>query len=112
MELNTLDTCTYVMNCLPGLIGGMLASIFLSLLIAGCVSNGFENEKHSGLALKISLPICFLFTLMVALIPTHQRILEVKIAKIKDELVNKENVNKIGAEIELIVKKLNEKYLK
>jgi hypothetical protein len=50
--------------------------------------------------------------LVIDLVPTHDKILKLKLSKIKNEAVTKENVDQGITEVKRILKKFEKKYLK
>jgi len=116
--MSWLDISTYIeMN------GGAFILWFIMTAFALIVSASvyFENARErtsEGVEpskLYVRVPFFISLSLFVVavvwLMPTHEKILEVKIAKIKNEAVNKENIDKGIDTLERIGKKLECKYL-
>lgn len=107
--MSWLDISTYLVQngtaCL--VIFGMSSFVF---------HFAFSSCAHEGnLARNLpSLIIAFVFANIigvVTLIPSHERVMAVKIERIKNEAVNKDNIQKGVETLERIGKKLECKYL-
>ena len=110
---NWLDITTFLAYGTPVffgmvILGILMATAFLALLNAVFA---WDITEHKSIVIT-SIVAWALICVGAACIPTHDRILEVKIAKIKNEIVTGENVNKTIDEIGNILKKLEHKYLK
>lgn len=113
--MNLLDIFTYFVNQTPTAI----LLIFLCTIpyIGLCAvfldskpySHRYDEEETVKFIINsikwFSLPCVLIFIL--TMLPTHGRILDLKISKIKNEAVNSDNVQKI----ENVLKKLECKYL-
>ncbi|MCP3684561.1 MAG: hypothetical protein GY861_17990 [bacterium] len=108
--MSWLDVSTYLINNL-----GLALFLLCMFMLLSFFTWAFEYERTSdknlaNRTLQITVPISF-FIFFAALLPSHDRILAVKIARIKNEAVNKENVTKGVETLERIGKKLECKYL-
>lgn len=109
--MNWLDISSYI-----GLsIGATLTVMFIGMFATGIIT-GITAAESSSNSKAFLYPLCcgifFTIVLMVAtMLPTHNKILQLKISKIKNEAVNKENVTKGIDTLERIGKKLECKYL-
>jgi len=117
--MNWLDISTYIhMN-----LGSAVFAFFLSVISAGmftgmrCDNSTFRDlkvdDKNHFIVQNFKWSFCVLIVgaLFVGFLPTHDRILQVKIAKIKNEALTQANLNKGVEAIERITQKLECKYL-
>ncbi len=111
MNFNWLDWSTYFVNNSIGLVigffVGLLAALFTVLIVGDSKMSGWKQATaclSSGLSTWLVVS-----TLM--LLPSHDKILAVKLSKIKNEAVTKENIDKGVEHIERVLKKLETKYL-
>lgn len=125
--MNWLDVTTYIgMNFADFIMATMAFTILMPVLAFLRVTNRLEaneeykktdwskrdaiwNKEMCSECLRL-IPLAIILALIV-FIPTHQKALEVKIAKIKNETVNKENVTKGVETLERIGRKLECKYI-
>jgi len=118
--MNWLDVSTYIhMN-----LGAVIAAFFFGAVIAGffvaarCDTDAYRALKNDDEQFSFGIrnfkwvfgPI-LICTIFISFLPTHDRILEVKIAKIKNEALTQANLNKGVEAVERITKKLECKYL-
>lgn len=108
--MDWLDISTYlVLNGEPVIIVFTLACIVSFAVIMMCLEDG-TNLKKPAIILSGAAIIAMLGA-STSMIPSHNKILEVKIERIKNEAVNKENIDKGIETLERIGKKLECKYL-
>ena len=112
-----LDISTYfMMNGVCNIIGSLAISSLFFIISFLCYLDHkiYNNElKFEGKYIKIPV-ILLLITMLLAstsLIPTHDKMFELKIAKIKNEAVTQQNLNSGIDEIKRISRKLECKYL-
>ena len=132
--MNILDLTTYI-NLYAGKAIGSIFILFLIFIVLGFASlplvikktarlrekypdyterSDIETEMfsdHGAKFLRLFLAIGLPIGLIVGLLPSHDRILSVKIEKIKNEAVTEENLRQGVEVIERIGKKLECKYL-
>lgn len=114
-----LDISTYFQMYITGsfmlcFIGSCLVSLMIMLFLGSSTDMSpaeyFEQPKVLR-TLIILITTLTLLSTIVGSLPTHDRIFELKISKMKNELVTKDNVNKGLDHIERIAEKLECKYL-
>ena len=107
--MDWLDVSTYVVQNVAGFFCFLGAGVFVGLILGGMI--GEAIGKKAGL--YVFCGVVGLSAMMGAfsLVPTHDKILAVKIAKIKNEAVTEENLRQGVEVIERIGKKLECKYL-
>lgn len=111
--MSWLDVSTYIylhsgsLAATTGLASVVILVLMSTLTVGEYEDHGFKKLK-SGFIL---IGLIWFAVSFFALMPTHQKILAVKIARIKNEAVSKENVTKGVETLERIGKKLECKYL-
>lgn len=108
MEWSVVDIFTYLVA--PQTFGFGVAGLIIAVITIGIMADCGKLEESPWL---IGLSGLFVFSLifLFGLLPTHNRILRVKVAKIKNEAVTSENVDSAVDTIERLGKKLECKYL-
>lgn len=119
--MNWLDISTYIGNNLNSALVDFLiymASLILFYLLSYMVIDlefyGDDRRKKLNFLLRTTRKVyifIFLFALTTGLFPTHEKVLAVKLSKIKNEIVTKDNFKKSADGLERIGKKLECKYL-
>lgn len=107
--MNWLDITTYLgMHAKGALILFLIMVLLFSppFIVAFAEEEEGEHKKW----IKAFL-IIYIALLSISIIPTHDKILQLKISKIKNEAVNKENITKGVETLERIGEKLECKYL-
>jgi len=111
--MNWLDVTTYMDQVLGHMILATLSVIGVAcifILVANTYYQ-YDNEKTPVSQIKkISLTIWALLMIWCT-VPTHDMILKVKLSKIKNEVVTKENINAGVERIDAMLKKLECKYI-
>jgi len=110
MEWNWLDISTYLMPSV-GILGGGIFFLAIISLLCGLVGNDITDGEGVRVGATVFFLMFIVILLPLALMPTHGRILKLKIAKIKNETVTQENLEKGVQTLERIAKKLECKYL-
>lgn len=108
--MNWLDISTYlVLNGGPVIAAMAVCSVASFVAIIATSAEGGDVK----MAMKIVFPSSLIAILAcsTSLLPSHNKILEVKIERIKNEAVNKDNIDKGIETLERIGKKLECKYL-
>lgn len=105
-----LDISTYLsLNAAPT-IAVLIITLIISVAIYFDCKACEEDPRQPLFALFICGSIIMTASLFF-LLPTHGKLLEVKIERIKNGAVNKDNINKSVEALERITKKLECKYL-
>lgn len=108
MDYNYLDYTSFFIHNIGGSFATLVIGLFIILVyIAGCESEDTPISK------KVVFIVClfFLFFALLWMIPTHDKVLELKISKIKNEAITKENINKSVDKFTEVIEKLECKYL-
>jgi len=112
--MSWLDISTYLALSHWGVVlilSGLFSGLILTLFLAVCDAEfDFKPKRLIPGAIFLWLLITVGFT-ACELMPTHQRMVKLKIAKIKNEAFNQANVDKGIETLERISKKLECKYL-
>lgn len=111
--MSWLDISTYIIQNSRSVCG---VTFIISVIVATMLATQTvgEYKEHGFKKFKPAfwfLFLVWLFFVIGSLAPTHDKILAVKIARIKNEAVSKENVTKGVETLEWIGKKLECKYL-
>lgn len=112
--MSLLDIGTYIALCLGGGIAVLLIAALTGVALALVTCEVILEEPMQEKARKtlfIAWLVVSLLLFVAVLFPSHDRILKVKIARIKNEMVTQQNINKGAAEIIRVVEKLECKYL-
>lgn len=110
-EFNWLDVTSFIVN--EGKTFVFIFAVFAVILIMITIPLSGEGLLKTRNAVIVSLAggLMLLLLGLTSFIPTHEKILQVKIEKIKNEAVSKENIDKGIGHIERVLKKLEVKYL-
>ena len=125
MNWNIIDIGTYltVSHAFLALVFGFLVPSMLAFISIGMIFDSWEWKYHKDdkadntkerLIIKRTVISILIFSIscgLVALCPTHEIMLKVKIAKIKNELVTDKNLNATAETLERIAERLECKYL-
>ena len=118
MEWTWLDISTYVFQNIGGFVlGWVICVIVCSVTVAVYKENKHWREKEGivpSRLYRVAIVFSILFMLVssaLGFMPTHNKILEIKIERIKNEAVSKENIDKGLDTLERVGKKLECKYL-
>jgi len=111
-----LDLTTYFYQNVIHVIFGFFVVMFISFATAVTMaqSNNIYDEKSFLEVIKKCVRIGLLVSALGAIIgflPTHDKMLKLKLSKITNETVTEENVNKGIDEVQRVIKKLEDKYL-
>jgi len=107
MEL--LDVTTYIVHR-----SAALAMCIATFILIGGAFTAFcfeECSKKAGIVAIFTVAASLLITCSLILMPSHKRILKVKVERIINEAVNKQNITKGVETLERIAKNLECKYL-
>jgi hypothetical protein len=87
------------------LISGLLLGLVVGFMAT------LNQAENMNLPWRSVLTVGLVIATIFAFLPTHDKILDLKISKIKNEAVSQENINKGVDEIKRISRKLECKYL-
>lgn len=112
MDFNWLDLTTYFANNGFGIVvfTATVGLVSLSLLMP-LIIDDFISLKTSVISFVSATLTAFVVSSVICLMPSHEKILEVKIEKIKNEAVTKENISQGVETFERVLKKIECKYL-
>lgn len=109
MEWTFLDFSTYLIQNSATVVIMVVLGLCISVAISGMMTD-FGTLKFKPVMRVLTL-VVFLTVPPVTLLPTHGRVLAVKIERIKNEAVNKANIEKGIDHFSRIAEKLECKYL-
>ena len=90
------------------LVGGFLSGLFTSIFVS---QNPNFSTKKAVAIFSAAWFMCLSSSIIIGYLPTHDRLLELKLSKIKNTAITQENLNKGVEHIGRVLKKLECKYL-
>lgn len=108
--MSWLDVATYVDQNLLGLLVLLIMSTLVSFFLVSALLENTNDETQLKVFLCLALAGA-LISATVAMLPTHDKMVRLKIAKIKNEAITEANLSNGVKAIERIVGKLECKYL-